>query len=486
MAYDKWCKELGSDIIYVRVAGQGMVVLNSLETIEDMLEKRSSTFSSRPRMPMTIEMMDCGWIFALPPYGRDWKERRRLFMQYFHPSRVEEYHIGQTKFAHSMLPRLLDRPENFLRTLQYTITSTAMSISYGIPILRENDPYVALAEETVRNVGDSALPTNFWVNFIPALKYVPEFVPGAGFKKTAREWKARADAFLEEPFRAAIKCIVSGEAKPSFVSAAMGDSVYKFNPEKGPSSEEKAIMDVAATALAGASDTTLASIKSFFASMLCFPEAQKKGQEELDRVLQGRLPTFEDEASLPYISAIVEEVTRWAVVTPVGTWASACKITVTVRSPTLLAVPHTSDEDEIYRGYFIPKGSIVLPNVWALLRDERRYGPNTSDFIPERFLKDGKLNADVMDPERIAFGYGRRECPGKHIALSYLFISIATILSTFNISEELDENGVPIPPKLEWHSGVICEPAPFKCTIRPRSKEAVKLIRALDTGARLD
>ncbi|KAF9552412.1 cytochrome P450 [Agrocybe pediades] len=421
-AYDRWCKEFGSDIIYLRVGGNGMVVLNSLEAIGDLLEKRSSTFSSRPRMPMTIEMMGCDWIFAILPYGRAWKERRRLFTQYFHPSRVVDYHGSQTKFVQSMLPRLLDHPEDFLSILQYAISGLGLSLAYGIPIQRENDPYIALAEETIRNIGDAALPTNF---------------------------------------------LNSGEAQPSFVSETMGDTVLKFNSEEAPTPEQKAIMDAAATALAGASDTTLASIKSFFAAMLCFPDAQRKGQEELDRVLQGRLPTFEDEASLPYINAIVKEVIRWATVTPV-------------------AVPHTSDEDDIYKGYFIPKGSIILPNIWALLRDENRYGPDTSAFIPERFLKDGELNPEIVDPATIAFGYGRRECPGKHIALSYLFMSVATVLATFKISEELEENGVPIPPKIEWHSGVISEPAPFKCTITPRSKEAVKLIRALEMGSRLD
>ncbi|KAF4609436.1 hypothetical protein D9613_012935 [Agrocybe pediades] len=218
-------------------------------------------------------------------------------------------------------------------------------------------------------------------------------------------------------------------------------------------------MNVAATAYAGTSDTTLSRIKSFFAAMLCFPKDQRKGQEELNRVLQGRLPTFEDEASLPYISAIVKEVVRWAAVTPV-------------------AVPHTSDQDDIYRGYFIPKGFVIIPNRWALLRDEHRYGPDTSSFRPERFLKDGKINPDVVDPKDIAFGFGRRECPGKHIAMPYLFISVATVLTTFKISEALDESGVPIPPKLEWHNGVVCEPVPFKCTIRPNSEDAVKLIRS--------
>jgi len=49
----------------------------------------------------------------------------------------------------------------------------------------------------------------------------------------------------------------------------------------------------------------------------------------------------------------------------------------------------------------------------------------------------------------------QRTCPGSHIALSLLFLTAATILSVFEISEELDENGSPVRPKIDWTSAVI-------------------------------
>lgn len=80
--------------------------------------------------------------------------------------------------------------------------------------------------------------------------------------------------------------------------------------------------------------------------MLKHPEAQAKAQLELDSVLGfGQLPSFGDEASLPYISAIVNECLRWEVPTPI-------------------AIPHQSTKDDEYRGYHIPAGTIVIPNSW--------------------------------------------------------------------------------------------------------------------------
>jgi len=66
--------------------------------------------------------------------------------------------------------------------------------------------------------------------------------------------------------------------------------------------------------------TTVASIQTFFLAMVNYPDVQRRAQEELDRVLQGRLPQLSDEADLPYISAIVKETTRWKPVVPLGTY----------------------------------------------------------------------------------------------------------------------------------------------------------------------
>lgn len=63
--------------------------------------------------------------------------------------------------------------------------------------------------------------------------------------------------------------------------------------------------------LVAASDTTAAALSTFILAMTSFPEIQKKAQEELDRVLCGRLPTHADMASLPYLSAIIKEVIRY-------------------------------------------------------------------------------------------------------------------------------------------------------------------------------
>ena len=87
-------------------------------------------------------------------------------------------------------------------------------------------------------------------------------------------------------------------------------------------------------------------MECFFLAMALYPEVQRKAQDEIERVLgPGRLPKMIDRPSLPYINAIVKEVLRWHPVAP-------------------MAVPHMSTADDHCGKYFIPKGSILMPNIW--------------------------------------------------------------------------------------------------------------------------
>ena len=83
------------------------------------------------------------------------------------------------------------------------------------------------------------------------------------------------------------------------------------------------------------------AVQSCLIAMSLYPEVQRKAQEELDRVVgPNRLPEFEDFDNLLYIRAIVMEAMRWVVVTPLG-------------------VAHRVMEDDVYKGYLIPKGSVI-------------------------------------------------------------------------------------------------------------------------------
>ncbi|KAG9226766.1 hypothetical protein CCMSSC00406_0009664 [Pleurotus cornucopiae] len=107
----------------------------------------------------------------------------------------------------------------------------------------------------------------------------------------------------------------------------------------------------------------------------------------------------------------------------------------------------------------------------ALLRDEEYY-PDPDTFRPERFLKDGKINPKVADPiPNFVI------CPGRFFAMDSLWLNIASILTVFDITKAKDKEGRDIEPDIQWTPNFTRHIIPFKCSIKPRSPEAGKLIR---------
>ncbi|KIJ42502.1 hypothetical protein M422DRAFT_171007 [Sphaerobolus stellatus SS14] len=120
--------------------------------------------------------------------------------------------------------------------------------------------------------------------------------------------------------------------------------------------------------------------------MILYPEVQKKAQQEIDDILGfQRLPQVANMDTLPYVMGVCKEALRCHPLLPTG-------------------VPHVASEDAVVQGYFIPKGTIIFGNSWALLLDEIVFGLNPYKFDPERYFIPG-----VRDPGSTgAFCFGRR------------------------------------------------------------------------------
>ncbi|TFK31172.1 cytochrome P450-like protein [Crucibulum laeve] len=107
----------------------------------------------------------------------------------------------------------------------------------------------------------------------------------------------------------------------------------------------------------------------------------------------------------------------------------------------------------------------------AIFYDKDSY-PNPEIFNPGRFF-DGN---NQPDPRNHVFGYGRRLCPGRHLAEASLWLSMASILSTFDILPHVDEHGRPHLPVIDYTSGVMSSPTTFSCRFQPRSNATAEII----------
>ncbi|KAH9857833.1 cytochrome P450 [Lenzites betulinus] len=456
--YSKWCKQYDSDIIRLNVLGMNIVIANSIEVANDLLERRSAIYSDRPRMVMLCELCGVGTAIAFLPYNNYWKDTRRMTKQEFHPAPVKRFRPKEIKATYRFVRDLQRKPEDLFDHLRHLAGATIMSVAYDIDVQSHDDPYIQVAEEVTTSISHTTNAGSYLVDVIPILRHLPEWFPGATFKKQARIWSASAHKLFHEPYENAYGRLTAGQLGDC---AAKGIIETFGKDASDPEYTTSVMRSTLGSLYVGGADTTVSALGTFFLAMTLNPELQKTARKQLDQVVgTHRLPTFSDRPSLPYIDAILNEAIRWRPVVP-------------------LDVPHRLTEDDVYQGYYLPKGTLVVANTWAILHDEKAY-PDPSRFNPDRFLNpDGTLNPAVRDPSSAAFGFGRRICPGRHMALDSMWIAIACVLSLFEIKKAVGEDGKEITPDGEYIRGFLIHPKPFPCVIRPRSKEHEQLLNEL-------
>jgi len=394
-----------------------------------------------------------GWKWSfLAIGGEPWRERRAFFQKYF-IGQVRSWQQLQLVAAYQMLRRLLASPENFFTIAQLFAADVVLQMGYGYSSEEKDDPLLALIERRNR-----IMIPRFWhrlVDAFPIFASYPVWMPFS-FQTDVREFKELNWEFRDTPFQRVKADLAKGTASPSFVATLLQD--LPEDPIEARRQEDL-IRDVAGNLYSAGSDTTANSVRTYFLAATLYPEVQKRAQEELDAAVgSDRLPTFEDRASLPYIECIVKEIFRWNAIVPLG------------------AFPHASLQDDTYRGYHIPAGSSVTGNLWAILRDPETF-PNPDAFDPARYLgPKGDYASSVVN---MAFGWGKRLCPGKAVGEASVFIAVALITAASTISKPRDEHGVEYTPEARWTTGTARRPLPFKCTINCRSPQARSLILSL-------
>ncbi|KAF8908532.1 cytochrome P450 [Gymnopilus junonius] len=450
-AYVEWGKRYNSGILYASALGNKVLIINKLEDADELLDRRARLYSDRPMIPI-VELTGWGGNVALLHYGKSWRLSRKLCQQSFRAEAARDFHPLLLKKTHEMLYRLLVDPDHFDEHSKMMSISVPMITMYGYEVESFEDPCIVAAEESIASGGDLLLPGKSWINTFPILGYVPPWFPGATTRRIAKKAREINRRVQDIPFEFVEKNVAEGTEIPSFVSRFLKRQLEGCASKE----EEEAVRNIAWTVYSGASDTMVSATGTFFYAMTIHPEIQRKAQSEIDRVVgTGRLPNLEDRPSLPYIDAIYREVLRFG-------------------PPVPMAVAHSLMEDDYYKGYFIPKGTMILPNIWAMTCDESIY-PEPLQFKPERFLD---ANGNLNDDDRVlAYGFGRRICVGKHIGSDTLWIIIALVLASFNIERSKDEFGNEIEVNHDYHDlGIMHHKSKFHCTFVPRSLVVKQLI----------
>ncbi|KAJ7927763.1 cytochrome P450 [Mycena leptocephala] len=389
------------EVIHLEVLGRTMINLDSYRAAVDLLDKRGSVYSDRPK-----------------------------FIVYKLLQKAEDFKSMQTQEARTLVRNLIEStPDEYEKFMSRFATGIITQIVAGHRTTSNDDPYLRLSDmiaEAITEMGP------------PGVQHFPPWFPGAHHVGGIRAWRSTMQELYDYPLYTKV-----GEALPPFILAQLERT------EKSEDDDEDLKGAVAAMFAAGESTVFLYSdfgnvAWMRFVDMGYTGQCQVKAQKEIDSVVGDlRFPDFEDHENLPFVECILQETLR---------------------------VPHRVMEDNEYRGMFIPKGSLVFANIRRMSLDEGVYSDPKS-FFPERFLP---KPAGKGEPHfsNVAFGFGRRICSGQCVADNSVWIAIASILASSNISNAVDEDGNVIVPESKLTDGL----ATRKTLVSPRPSGAKALI----------
>lgn len=437
----EWSREFGP-IYRLNLGFTTLIVISSPAIAIELLEKRSSIYSSRPRHIMTSEHVSRGLRMTFMPYNDLWRRERKLLNQLTQPRVASTYEPIQLQESAQLALDLINHPtQHWAHALRYA-GSTVLQIAFNRRALSNKDPYITRMRACNAQMVRTAVPGAYLVDSIPILNYLPSFLS---------PWKSYASNLFHQTLNLFSELYdqVDLNGANCFVKR-----IEELRKEYDLNKEESVFL---AGAMFGAgSDTTSDVIETFIFIMTLYPEIAKKAQVELDEIVgKERLPDFKDQERLIYCQAVIREVMRWRTVIPGG-------------------LAHMVTEDDVYEGYQIPKGSSVLANHWALHLDPETYD-HPEKFNPDRFL-DPKtkelIGSKWSEKGHHSFGFGRRICPGIHIAERSVYITSIRMLWSLEFNSpnpnSLDPNN--------FSTGFSSHPLNFETNLKPRGEWVRKVI----------
>ncbi|KAI2622400.1 cytochrome P450 [Hypoxylon sp. NC1633] len=450
-----YAKQFDSDVVYFNVLGNHMIVLNTQKAANELLDKRGANYQDRPRFVL-FDVMGWGLTLTFLPYGPRFRLHRSVLQTRFTKTAITNYRPIQVDEARQAVARVLRRPEAWDFSIRRFASAIVLRIGFGVTVKSDDDPYIKIAMDANMATGGGGNPGTALVDYFPLFRYIPEFLNFSKSLQHARKWGWAIKNFHDIPFSAIKKEFDEGTANPSFAYSLL--TKYAANEEIGVPNELtlQDIQGAAAAVFIAGSNTTFATTTVAILNMMTNPDIFQKARAEIDRVIgTDRLPTLEDRPSLRYIDYLVEETSRWRPLSPIG-------------------IPHRSLDDDVYNGMFIPKGTLVYYNTYAMSRDPSVYkDPET--FNPDRYIpveEGGDGEPLLVGP----FGFGRRVCVGRHLAQASVWIVMATLIATTDISKPLGLDGKPIEQTITFSTGLSSHPGKLDVVFRPRSEKAQGLL----------
>ncbi|KAL8663343.1 MAG: hypothetical protein Q9202_003979 [Teloschistes flavicans] len=434
LQFFKWMQEFGEIFTASRSIFSATLKINCPAAIKDILDVRGTVTGGRPRTH--LQRATRGLHLVLESLENPvWKRSRKAVTRFLTEENLSVYMATQKVEYVQMLNDVLTRPDEIYNHIRRTSVSIMTTLVYGKKCLTYKDSTIEEYFEGIRLFNEANNPrAHPPIEIFPWVAHIPGWL--APWTKHLERTARVRDSLYYGLFAELEEKKKLGKAKPCYLGFVL-DNQAKFQlPYDEVAYLGTVLMD-------GGAETVSTYLHSFVLAILSFPDAQKKAQDEIDKIIgNNRLPALEDFNNLPYLRALIDEVIRYRPILPI-------------------TLPRIATMDLAYQSYVLPKGSMLVLNAWGIFHNPELY-EDPDAFRPERYLESEHGTKPGVDTkffrDNFLFGAGRvsvvchtlgwdsadelleRICPGEKMARRTIAMNTMNLLWAFSFSAKEGES----------------------------------------------
>ncbi|XP_037533656.1 cytochrome P450 2F3 [Nematolebias whitei] len=409
-------------VMTLQLGWQRTVVLTGFDTVKEALVDQAEDFTGRAPVPF-LHRATRGFGLGISN-GDRWRQLRRFTLttlRDFGMGRkgMEEWIQEESRHLRDRIQSFKGKPFDPSILLSRTVSNVICCLVFGQRFSYDDEKFLELMATISEVTRFNSSPTGMMYNIFPWLMACVSAKQQAVFERVEmiREFVMKK---IQEH-----KETLDQSSPRDFIDCFL----IRADQEKDNPSTEFHFDNLVATVmnlfLAG-TETTSSTIRYAFGVLMKHHKIQEKMQQEIDAVIRKeRCPNMEDRKSLPFTDAVIHEVQRFLDIVP-------------------FSVPHYALQDISFKGYTIPKGTVIVPLLHSVLKDEKQWA-NPISFDPQHFLdQNGNFK---KNPAFLPFSAGKRSCVGESLARMELFIFLVAILQDFSLSCPEDPDSINLIPE---------------------------------------